>query len=197
MARRHTTQGKTGRIVAAVAFVVVLLIIGGVILLDKANHHAPTVVTPDVSNHSTTTKDTPTETDITETDQTPKETKPPTVDPSTLNSIDVEPLGVTVFYSKGTPGFQFSVLRAADNTQYAQFTSPDLVGTKCTDDEGVFASIIKDPSENDAQTINQTVKVGDDTYGLSLASAGCTSDTELLTTYQNGFKNGFSNLKSL
>lgn len=191
------TQGKTGRIVAIVTFIVVLLIIGGVILLDKANHHAPVAVTSDTSKNTPVTKDTKTETDITETDATSKEEKTPSVDPATLNSIDVEPLGVKVFYSKGTPGFEFSVLRAADKTQYAQFTSSDLIGTKCTDDEGVFASIIQNPSENDAQTISQTVEVGDDTYGLSLASAGCTSNTELLTIYQDGFKNGFAHLSSL
>lgn len=190
-------RGKVGRLVTIVAFVVVLLIIGGVIALDKANQPTPAVVTPDASQHATTTKDTTTETDATEAASATNTTKIPSVDPATLTSVDIAPLGVTVFYSKGTPGFEYTVLRAADATQYAQFTSSDLIGTKCTNDEGVFASIIQNPSTNDAQTISQTVKVGNDTYGLSLASPGCTSNIDLLTKYQDGFKNGFANLAIL
>ena len=120
-----------------------------------------------------------------------------TVDPETLNSVAIEPLGVTVFYTKGTPGFDFTVLKAAANTQFVQFTSPDLIGTKCTDDEGVFASIIKDATDSEAQTISETVKLGSSTFGLVLATAGCTGNVELLQSYQDGFKAGFSSLTAL
>ena len=121
----------------------------------------------------------------------------PAVDLASLNSIAVEPLGVTVYYTKGTPAFDFAIKKAADRTEYVEFTAPSLVGTKCTDDQGLFASIIKNPSTNDAQTISQTTKVGGDTYGLSLAGASCADDAALLVQYQDGFKAGFSSLAAL
>jgi len=187
-------QSKKGLIVAIVVLAVVLLVVAAIVLTKKSNTTSTTPTTDTSKN--TTVKDTATETDTTDTapQTAPSDTS---VDPETLTSVDVEPLGVTVFYSKGTPGFEYSVQRAADKTQYVEFTSPDLVGTKCTNDTGSFVSIIKNPSTNEAQTISQTVKVGSDTYGLSLASPGCTGDQALLSQYQAGFKNGFSSLKAL
>jgi hypothetical protein len=174
---------------------VVVLVIG-VMLLVKKPQQPSKVATPDTSKQTTPAKDTATNTDTAKTDAT-SGTPGPVVDPATLNSIDIEPLAITVFYSKGTPGFEFTVLKTADKTQYIQFTSPNLIGTKCTNDQGAFASIIKNPSSNEIQTTTQTVNVGSDSYGLSLASTSCTSNTDLLTEYQTGFKNGFSNLKAL
>ncbi|NCS83196.1 hypothetical protein GW746_02145 [Candidatus Saccharibacteria bacterium] len=75
--------------------------------------------------------------------------------------------------------------------------SEDLVGTKCTDDKGVFATIIEDPSGSESQTLVATTEVGNKTYGLSLASETCTPDEELLSTYQTAFKDGFSSLRPL
>lgn len=189
-------QRKTGLIVAIVVLAVVLLVVAAVVLTKKT---APstTTNTTDTSKEVAPPKDTTTETDATETAPTTTKTDSPAVDPESLTSVAIEPLGITVFYSKGTPGFEFTVLKTADKTQYVQFTSSDLIGTKCTDDEGAFASIIKNPSENEAQTTSEIVKVGSDTYGLSLASPGCTSNGTLLTQYQSGFKNGFTSLKAL
>lgn len=188
------TQGKTRFVVAGVVIVVILLAIGAVLLTRKST---PPVAPGTSSTSSDTTKDTTTETDATDVAPATPKTDSPAVDPATLTSLAVQPLGVTVFYSKGTPGFEYAVLKTGDGTQYAQFTSADLIGTKCTDDEGVFASIIKNPSNSEAQTTSQIVKVGNDTYGLSLASAGCTSNSDLLAKYQTGFKNGFSSLQAL
>ncbi|HEY8886356.1 MAG TPA: hypothetical protein VIM31_02530 [Candidatus Microsaccharimonas sp.] len=189
-------QGKRGLIVAIVVLGIVLLVVGAIVLTKKPNQSSTTPST-NTSKDVTTAKDTTTETDTPESTATPTDATNPTVDPATLTSIDIEPLSVTVFYSKGTPGFEFTVLKTADQTQYVEFTSSDLIGTKCTDDQGAFASIIKNPSTNEAQTTSQTIKVGSDTYGLSLASAGCTANSDLLAQYQTGFKNGFASLKAL
>lgn len=189
------TQGKKGLTVAIVVLVVVLLVVGGLALSKKSPEPAKTTA-PNTSKDASTTKDTTTETDSTGSGSSTTTTAT-TVDPATLTSIAIEPLGVTVFYSKGTPGFEFTVLKTADQTQYVEFTSSDLIGTKCTNDQGVFASIIKNPAADESQTTSQTVKVGSDTYGLSLASASCTANPDLLTQYQTGFKNGFSSLAAL
>jgi hypothetical protein len=183
-------------IVTGIILAVVLVVVGAIMLTKKPTQPSP-VSTPNASNQTTPAKDTTTETDATDPTTTTPDSAVPSVDPQTLTSVAITPLAITVFYSKGTPGFEFTVLKTADKTQYVQFTSSDLVGTKCTDDQGAFASIIKNPSVDEAQTTSQTVKVGSDTYGLSLASAGCTSNTDLLAEYQTGFKNGFSNLKAL
>ena len=188
-------QRKTAVTVIIIAVVVILLIALAVILTKKHTQPA-TVVTSDSSKQSDTKKDTTTETDSTDATPTPQST-PPTVDPSTLTSVDIAPLNLKVSYTKGTPGFEYAVKKTADNTQYIEFTSADLIGTKCTNDEGVFAMITKNPSSADQATISQTAKVGEDTYGLSLASASCTANNDLLQQYQSGFKNGFSSLTSL
>jgi hypothetical protein len=185
---------KRGLIVAIIVLAVTLVAVGAIVLAKKPSQPS-TVTTPDTSKQTTPSKDTTTETDATESNSST--TPASSVDPQTLTSVDITPLSVTVFYSKGTPGFEFTVLKTANKTQYVQFTSSDLVGTKCTNDQGAFASIIKNPSADEMQTTSQTVKVGSDTYGLSLASTGCTGNTDLLTEYQTGFKNGFSNLKAL
>jgi len=191
-------QSKRRLIVAIVVLAVILLVIGGVVIAQRLNNE--TSVSSTDSSKDATAQDT--ESDADESKDTPDiaettETEPATVDPETLASIAIEPLGVMVYYSKGTPGFGYSVMKTTDKTEYAQFTSADLVGTKCTNDEGAFASIIKNPSTSESQTTSKTVKVGEDTFGLSLASAGCTANTELLTKYQTGFEQGFSSLKAL
>lgn len=187
---------KKRAIVITAVLVVVLLVAGAVALTKKTTPSTP--VSSDTSTNGTPSKDTTTETDATDTAPTSEtSTQPVTADPDTLTSVAIEPLGVTVFYAKGTPGFEFEVLRTNDKTEYVQFTASALVGTKCTDDTGAFATILKNPSATEAQTTSQKMKVGDDMYGLSLSSSGCTSDVELLTQYQDGFKSGFANLSAL
>lgn len=136
------------------------------------------------------------DTDATTNGETPTDgTSAP--DPALFSSIVIDAAGIEVFYSKGIPGFQYRVLRTASGTEYIEFSADGLKGTKCTDDEGVFASIIENPSSSESQTVTVTTKVGNDTYGLSLASDTCTSDTALLQKYQAAFKNGFGSLRAV
>ena len=193
-------KGKRGLIVAIIALAVVLIIIGAVIIIKKSNQSTSTA--PSTTNNLTTsqngtTNPVPSETPVTDPAGGSKTTNTTAADPATLTSVDVTPFNIAVFYSKGTPRFEYSVLKTAGGTQYVQFTSIDLVGTKCTNDQGVFASIIMNPSANESQTISQTVKVASDTYGLSLPSSECTPNNDLLQQYQTGFKNGFASLKAL
>jgi len=192
------TQSKSGLIITIVVLVVMLLAVGAIAFFQNANKSKSAPITNTSQEQPETTKDaTSTETD--DTDATPPPaTGTPAVDPETLSSIDIEPLGISVFYTKGIPGFDFAVKRTADKTQYVEFSSSEVVGTKCTNDEGLIVTIIKNPTSNEEQaTVTQTVKVGSDTYGLSLAGKGCTSNAELLNEYQTAFTNGFSRLSSL
>lgn len=194
MAKGH---GKKGLITTIIVLGVTLLVVGGLVLWQNMNHQATTVTkandTPAVDTGSAATTNSSTTT-ATATDTT----TPSEVDPSTLSSIDIEPLNSTVFYTKGTPGFEYAVKRASDGTQYVEFSSPSLVGTKCTNDSGLFATIIKNPtSTEDKSTISKTTTVDGVAYGLSLAGSTCTKDTDLLQTYQTAFSNGFSQLKEM
>lgn len=123
----------------------------------------------------------------TETDEAP--------DPQLFSSIVITQMDIEVFYSKGIPGFSYKILRTPAGTQYVEFSSEDLIGTKCTGDEGVFASVIKNPSSAEESTVTATVKIDLDSYGLSLESDACTGDASLLTSYQSAFKNGFGSLR--
>lgn len=187
-------QGRTGLIVTIIALAVTLGVVGAIVLLQNLNRPA-VVIDPGTSTESTNEE---TKTEETSDETTGEQTTTEAVDPSTLNSIDIEPLEITVFYTKGTPGFEFAVKRTADRTEYVEFSSPDLVGTKCTDDTGVFASIIKNPASSEDQTaVAQKKTVGSDTYELSLAGKNCASDQTLLEEYQAAFSNGFSQLKAM
>lgn len=184
------SQGKKGLVVTIIVLALTILVIGGIAV--AMNWQKPADET------STETTETVDEEAIEEeivAEEEAEQSETPVVDPSTLNSIDIEPLKISVFYTKGTPGFEFSVLRTTDGTQYVTFSAPALVGTKCTDDTGVFASIIKSPTLPD-QTISQTVSVNEVTYGLSLAGKNCTADVALLDKYQAGFVKGFSTLEA-
>ncbi|MBC7459699.1 hypothetical protein H7200_03245 [Candidatus Saccharibacteria bacterium] len=190
-------QGNKRRIVTIIILCAIVLIVGiAVALIVGQNSTKDTPPdTTGTSDPATTNTDTTVDTPTGATDPVVSET--PTVDPATLSSVDIEPLGLTVSYTKGVPGFDFSVKRTASSTQYVEFSSAELIGTKCTDDEGLFASIIKNPSAAENQTVSQTVTVGGATYGLSLPAQGCTSNPTLLSEYQAAFKNGFPSLKTL
>lgn len=120
-----------------------------------------------------------------------------TVDPSTVSSIDIQPLELTVSYVKGIPGFEYQILRTAQGTRYVEFTNDSVKGTKCTDDMGVFASIIAGPNETEAATLDAKAVVEDMTYGLSLASDTCTNNQELLEQLQRSFSTAFPLLKKI
>ena len=130
-------------------------------------------------------------------DDVPAEDPVPTIDPSTVARIDVEPLELSVAYVRGVPGFGFSVERTANGTRYVEFSSESLIGTKCTDDVGAFASIIVDPTDQDTPTVSQTKVVGGTTYGLSLPDDTCTADAALFVQYQAAFRDAFSLLERL
>lgn len=188
------SQGKKRLIIISIiAGLAVLLIAGFLIFQNTGKTPVADSKTTEPATSTEAASDSPaTETPKTDTPETTE------VDESTLGSIDIEALGLTVFYTKGIPGFEYTIERTSDKTQYVQFTSPELVGTKCTDDKGIFASIVMNPtSEEDKTTISSTRKVGDNTYGLSLPSDNCTKDVELLKSYQKAFTNGFSRLKEL
>lgn len=119
------------------------------------------------------------------------------IDPASVDSLDIEPLGVTVSYVKGVGGFEYEVLRTPSGTRYANFKNEGLVGTKCTDDKGVFASILVSPKEDEQATLAKKLSVDGVTYGLSLASAACTSNTDLLESYQQSFADAFGLIKKI
>lgn len=127
-----------------------------------------------------------------------EEVTDPDIDPATVSTIDIAPMDITVSYIRGVPGFEYLVHRTSSSLQYVAFSSPELVGTKCTDDEGVFATIIEDPeSDADRATLAKTKTIGSKTYGLSLPEETCTKDADLFRQYQDSFEDAFGLLKAL
>jgi len=119
------------------------------------------------------------------------------IDPATVSTVDIAPMEITVSYVKGIGGFQYEVLRAANGTRYVEFRSTTLVGTKCTNDTGTFASIIANPTESESTDLAKTTTVDTVKYGLALADANCTSDNTKLQEYQKSFSDAFSLLKKI
>lgn len=181
-------QGKTRLIVTIVLLALTLLVVGGIVLWQNTRP-----ATDQATDTPTTSEEVPDETEP----ETPivDEQPEPTLDPTKTSTIDITSMGIVVAYTKGIPGFEFQVKRNGQGTQYVEFSSPQLVGTKCTDDQGLFASILRNPKTEDEQTVSQSVKVGDDTYGLVLAEDICTNDSALLKKYQTAFSEGLSFLK--
>jgi len=188
-------QSRKKRMVTIIVLAALILLVGGAVVVKSLSGNTSQPA-PTPTPAATSSTDTQTETDA---DQTTKSETAvtPTVDPATLSSIAVEPLSINVFYTKGVPGFDFAVNRTTDGTQYVEFSNADLAGTKCTGDTGPFVTIIKNPSATALQTVTDTIKVGSDTYGLSLVAKDCTADTTLLDQYQTAFKNGFKSLTAL
>lgn len=132
----------------------------------------------------------------TDTAQTKPATDASTLDPATVSTIDIAPMFITVSYVKGLGAFEFRVLRTPSGTQYVEFTSPELIGTKCTDDKGAFVSIIQNPSSSESNsTVSQTVDIDTTKYGLALSGTNCTANVERLEQYQQSFAKAFSLLK--
>lgn len=182
----------------ALAYVLALVLVAAcaALLLSKRHDAVTTGTSPGISKTVATAGTSATKSEETNKDST--DASVVVADPATLTSVAIEPLGVNVFYSKGTPGFEYEIKKTAEGTQYVEFTAQELIGTKCTDDEGLFASIVQNPtSTEDQTTVSQTITAGGEMYGLSLAGPGCTSDASLLEQYQTGFKNGFSSLQVL
>ena len=121
-----------------------------------------------------------------------------TIDPATLSSVDIQPFGITVSYETGIPGFEYTIHRSANQTEYVDFSSAELIGTKCTNDTGIFASITKNPSSDEDKTLLISMtKVGNDSYGLSLPESTCTSNVQLFEQFQASFKDAFGALKAI
>ncbi len=188
---------------AAVIVLSVLLLLVAVIaiwqyVVSRETSPEPTPA-PDTSNTGNNTDNgntTPNPPDNGGTTPDPGDNKP-IIDPARVSTVDIQPMNLTVSYIKGVPGFEFNVLRTQGDTQYVQFSAPELVGTKCSDDQGAFASIVKNPTSSDASTLETTTIVGDVTYGLSLAAETCTNRPDLLKTYQNSFTEAFPLLRNI
>lgn len=195
---REWSKPKLKKIIAISA--VLLLLIGVVTVWQYAlGDHSPSSPedTELVSSDSTTSEpeeELPPDSES-EADNDKSEVEPSDPDPSSFSSLTISQMDLEVFYSKGVPGFSYQILRTPAGTQYVEFSSEDIAGTKCTDDEGVFASIIKNPSAAEESTVTATTKIDLDSYGLSLASGTCTADPDLLSDYQAAFKNGFGSLR--
>ncbi|MCD8561627.1 hypothetical protein LRY29_00960 [Candidatus Saccharibacteria bacterium] len=147
--------------------------------------------TQDTSSSDATDETAPDSTDV------PDVSEETTIDPSTVAFIAVEPMELDVPYVDTIAGFEFYVFRTPAGTQYVEFRNPELVGTKCSDDLGSFASIIEDPATDEAATLTKTVDLDGTRYGLSLASDTCTSNAQLLDEYQSAFSEAFPLLKKI
>jgi len=186
------------KLFTVLAVIVALLLVVAVVTVVKS-------LTSNKSSDSsqTTSKDTPAVSDKSKATDTPATTQPaetttqPSIDPATVTTVDIEPASLTVSYLKGIGGFDFEVLKTMGGTKYIQFSSTKLAGTKCTNDQGQFASIIVSPSADESTTLAKTITVDGTTYGLSLADATCTNDADLLKQYQDAFSGPFSLLKKM
>ncbi len=185
---------------------ILLVAIGTIVLIRVFNTNPDPLVQQETSSSSTdVSNDMPAEemdTSVESVDlETPNEetttTSEPELDPATVNTIDIEPMELTVSYVKGSGGFEYEVLRTTNGTRYVEFRSPTLIGTKCTNDEGAFASILANPDSNESTTLTKTTTVEETKYGLSLESSTCTSDEAKLQAYQKSFSDAFSLLKKM
>lgn len=169
--------------------VCIALVTGGALLLRHPSANQPATSTgPSVVTTSSQTSKSNSDKSSSKSDSSTKPTAP---DPSTVKQLEIAQLNVTLDYSNTLPGMSYSIGRTSGGTTYVQLANDQLVGDKCTDDSGVFATILKDPSSTDSTTVSTTVKVGDDTYGLALPSDSCTGDKDLFDEYQTSMKQNF------
>lgn len=199
-------KGKQTLIIAIVAGAVLLVAIGTVALMqalksDESDPYAQTsssdsgtVKTEEeaVQNSDNNTSDEPAPS--TDTEETSNQ---PALDPATVGTLDIPSAGITVSYVKGAGGFEYEVSRTQNGTRYVELRSAELIGTKCTNDVGAFASILLSPSSNEATTLSKTTVVEGTTYGLSLEATTCTSNEEKLKSFQQSFSDAFGLLKKL
>ena len=195
-------NAKRRKLIIIGAIVAVLLIIGIVVAVNALGSgkkdpykQVETTNTPDNSADKPTNTDTTPAPDTDEPKDENDTSTTTTLDPATVSTVTIEPMKLIVSYVKSGSGFEYYVLRTASGTQYVEFSSPELVGTKCTDDKGVFASIVESPSAAEKPTMTKTVKVDGTEYGLSLSGDNCTKDPELLKQFQSSFSDAFSLLK--
>lgn len=197
-------KGKRTLIAALAVLVALLLVIGAVALIkvasqNKADPYAKqTTTSEDEPSNDSAPKDSDQGVEPENPDKANDATSSqPALDPSTVSTIDIAPMGITVSYVKGVGRFEYQVLRTTNGTRYVEFSSSDLVGTKCTNDIGTFASILASPEENDSTTLAKTTNVDGTTYGISLESSTCTANAEKLQAYQKSFSDAFGLLKKM
>jgi cytoskeletal protein RodZ len=193
--------GKRKLITALAVLIALLVIIGAIALIRATAQKSDPYTTKDPSSSKTEATDSSAAQDTTK----PTDTSPstdgtasdPVLDPATVSSIAISPMSITVSYVKGIGSFEYQVLRTANGTRYVEFRNADLVGTKCTNDTGTFASILDNPDSNEGTTLTKTVTVDGTKYGLSLESATCTANSDKLQAYQKSFSDAFSLLKKI
>ena len=188
------------KLIAAVSVIAALVLIISIFVIAKTS-----LPNKSADSSETSTKDVPSISDEDNDTDAPVSSSPDNTEPevapespvdlSTVTTVDIEPVSLTVSYSKGVGGFDFEVLRTPSGTRYVQFSSPKLVGTKCTDDTGAFASIIEKPTADESTTLAKTTTIDGIAYGLSLAESTCTNNSDLLKQYQDAFSKPFSLLK--
>jgi len=191
-------QDTRKRLILALSLLGVLLVAIGAVALMKVilpgkedPYTAPNTTTSEEGDKATETE-APNDTPSTEV-----ETSTSAPDPATVSTIDIQPMEITVSYVKGVGSIEYEVLRTPSGTRYVEFRSAELVGTKCTNDQGTFVSILASPSGDESATLTKTTKIDDTTYGLSLADPACTSNTDTLKEYQQSFSDAFSLLKKM
>lgn len=173
-----------------------LLAVVGVVFLvqaaSRSNQAEPSIDTTTTAEPHEEEQTTPSTTEPTTPDTTSGENA---IDPALVATVTIEPLAITVPYLKGTGGFTYEIVRTANGKQTVEFRNDDLKGTKCTDDQGTFAAIAKDPSAAEQETLAKKVTVDGVVYGLSLSAATCTDNPDLLADYQESFSTPFALLK--
>ena len=194
------TKTSKRTLVTALSVLVVLLVVIGAIALFRLNAEQDPYVAQESSKSEDTSQD-ETPSDSSSGDDSAENTSQPdsqpTIDPSAVSTVDIVPMSITVSYVKGIGGFQYEVLRAANGTRYVEFRSASLVGKKCTNDMGTFASIIANPTDSESTGLAKTTTVEDVKYGLALADRTCTTDIAKLEAYQKSFSDAFELLKKL
>lgn len=194
-------KGRKKLFTTIVVVALVVLIIAIVAVAQSLQSNEPPTSTETSQNETPAITDEGETTDMPATDESeetvPETVEEPAIDPATVATIDIEPISLTVSFIKGAGGFGYEVFRTAGGTKYVQFSSEKLIGTKCTDDEGQFASIIESPSADEGATLAKTTTVDGTTYGLSLADPTCTSDAGLLKQFQDAFSQPFTLLKKM
>jgi len=179
--KKQVTYGSVGAVIAVTLGVWLFAFFG------PSPSSGPTESGPAVTDTVPTTN----EEAVTPVVDAPVDAAEPTIDPATVSRIDIEPLKLSVAYVRGIPGFGFLVERTTSGTQYVSFSAEALIGTKCTDDKGVFASIIVNPSEQDSPTVTKNVTVDGVRYGFAPSEDACTSNAALFTQYQVAFRDAF------
>lgn len=159
---------------------------GSINLADKTTSTEHNNTDNSNSNSSTTTK--PAE-------NTPTTPTTPAPDPSTVKNLDISQLGLTLNYDRTLPGLSYEIKLTGSGTQYVSLMYDGLIGDKCTGDTGEFASIIKNPTSADSVAIKNTVKLGNDTYGLALPDSSCTSNVDLFNQFQASMTANFPYMK--